>query len=36
MREMSDQFDGGSMLERPEMSEVGMMLSGAVRLKVVS
>jgi len=24
------------MLERAEMSEVGMMLSGAVRLKVVS
>ena len=33
MREMSDQFDGGSMLERSEKSEVGMMLKGWARAK---
>jgi hypothetical protein len=33
---MSDQFEGGSMLERAEMSEVGMMFGRGGELKVVS
>jgi len=33
---MSDQFDGGSMLESAEESEVDMMLSGGGEAKVVS
>jgi hypothetical protein len=33
MREMSDQFDGGSMLARADGSEVGMISMGVAKAK---